>query len=236
MIIDFHSHILPGVDDGSRSVAESLQMLSVMADQGVDYVVATPHFYPNRTSAEEFFSKRAAAIRALATAAGRIPAIRYGAEMGFFNGMGNSDVLRRICITNTNLLLIEMPFRNWTERDVEELVQVIGRGITPILAHVERFYPYQHDLRPFQEVMQLPVYVQMNAGAVACRKDRRVVSKVISYGRPVLLGSDCHNLTSRIPNLQEGRNALQKKYGVSFLVKMDSLGERLLGVDHCFIE
>ena len=55
---DFHSHILPGVDDGSKSIEETLKMLELLSDQGVRRVVATPHFYPNHHSVEEFLEKR----------------------------------------------------------------------------------------------------------------------------------------------------------------------------------
>ena len=59
MVTDFHSHILPGIDDGSTSVEESIALLRMEAEQGVEHVVATPHFYPNYQSPEEFLQKRA---------------------------------------------------------------------------------------------------------------------------------------------------------------------------------
>ena len=56
-IIDFHSHILPGVDDGSQSVQESLAMLKMEAEQGIQHVIATPHFYPKHDSPEHFLER-----------------------------------------------------------------------------------------------------------------------------------------------------------------------------------
>ena len=58
MIVDFHSHVLPGIDDGSRSVEESLVMLKRMQDQGIAAVVATPHFYASHHFPEEFLERR----------------------------------------------------------------------------------------------------------------------------------------------------------------------------------
>ena len=58
-VIDFHSHILPGIDDGSKNVEESLQMLRMMAKQGITHVVATPHFYPQHDTPESFLKRRA---------------------------------------------------------------------------------------------------------------------------------------------------------------------------------
>ena len=57
-LTDFHSHILPGVDDGSTSVEESIAMLRMLSRQGVSHVVATPHFYPNYDDPEQFLRRR----------------------------------------------------------------------------------------------------------------------------------------------------------------------------------
>ena len=63
--VDFHSHILPSIDDGSRSVEESIGMLRAMAKQGITHVVATPHFYPQHDTPERFLKRRAEAEAAL---------------------------------------------------------------------------------------------------------------------------------------------------------------------------
>ena len=62
-MIDFHSHILPGIDDGSRSLETSLEMLRLSRKQGVDYIVATPHFYAMKDRTQEFFERRGQHIR-----------------------------------------------------------------------------------------------------------------------------------------------------------------------------
>ena len=65
MLSDFHSHILPGIDDGSKTVEESIALLRAEAEQGVKRVVATPHFYSNRDTMEGFLERRHAAVEAL---------------------------------------------------------------------------------------------------------------------------------------------------------------------------
>jgi protein-tyrosine phosphatase len=57
-VLDFHSHILPEVDDGSQSVDESILMINALAEQGIDRIVATPHFYANDESVSEFLVRR----------------------------------------------------------------------------------------------------------------------------------------------------------------------------------
>ena len=87
MIGDFHSHILPGVDDGSTSLEESLAMLTLEAEQGVRHVVATPHFYAHHDTPEAFLSRRAAAEAMLREALKdhpELPGFTVGAEVYFF--------------------------------------------------------------------------------------------------------------------------------------------------------
>lgn len=58
MIIDCHTHLLPGIDDGAKDLSTSLEMLNEEKKQGVDYVIATPHFYANRDKMEKFIDRR----------------------------------------------------------------------------------------------------------------------------------------------------------------------------------
>ena len=232
MIVDFHSHILPAVDDGSRNVHESLEMLRAMEQQKVDCVVATPHFYPNKIGLTDFLNNREKACDEIVSC--RLtgtPSIKCGAEVAFFRGIGKSEQLDCLCIENTKLLLLEMPFRNWMSHDLVEIERIIDKGIIPILAHVERYYSLQRDQSIFRAIMQLPLYIQLNAEAFSSFRMRRIAFKIIDCGRPILLGSDCHNMKERYPNLSAGRKALQKKYGESFLADMDFLGEILLSTD-----
>lgn len=232
MVIDFHSHILPALDDGSRSVQESAEMLRVMGRQGVDCLVATPHFYPDRTVLSDFLRERERAYKEIASCdLPNRPLLKHGVEVAFFRGIGKSERLDCLCIEDTELLLLEMPFRNWTLQDCAEIEEIMDKGIIPILAHVERYYALQRNLSAFQTIMRLPLYIQLNAEAFASFRMRRIVFEIIDCGRPILLGSDCHNVKERYPNLPAGRKALQKKYGESFLSGMDALGEMLLSTD-----
>ena len=84
-LIDFHSHIRPGIDDGARSPDESLKMLELMAAQGVSKVVSTSHFYPERESPESFLSRRAKAVGRLRTVMrDGLPDVYLGAEVAYF--------------------------------------------------------------------------------------------------------------------------------------------------------
>ena len=82
-MIDIHSHILPGIDDGSKNLRMSLGLIDMLIDQGIDTVAATPHFYADRVSVEKFLSRRQRAYESLAEAlenTPKAPKILLGAE------------------------------------------------------------------------------------------------------------------------------------------------------------
>ena len=112
-MIDFHSHILPSIDDGSKDVEMSLQMVALLQKQGVDTVCATSHFYATQRSPERFLQRRAEAYEALRAALPEdAPAIRLGAEVLYFPGISHMAALPQLCLEGTKLLLLEMPFES----------------------------------------------------------------------------------------------------------------------------
>ena len=128
-MIDLHSHILPRMDDGSRSTEESLQMLTALAAQGVTDVAATPHFYASENGPDRFLARRARSwqqLRPHLTAS--LPRVHLGAEVLFFEGIAAFDGLPRLCISGTDVLLLEMPFRPWNGRMLDELLELVGLG------------------------------------------------------------------------------------------------------------
>lgn len=229
-VIDFHSHILPGIDDGSKHMEMSKQMLKLYVQQGINTIVATPHFYASSMTLERFLERRETALLHLQTEAGQKEiCLLPGAEVAFFPGMGHAEGIEKLTIADTSLLLLEMPFRSWGRNEIREVEKLLERGMTPIMAHLERFYPYQRDKRIFRALYSLPVLVQVNAEALLNWKTRRLVLRLLKEGSVHLLGSDCHNTDSRPPNLEAGRKIIEKKLGDSYLMQIDRLGEEVLG-------
>lgn len=228
-VIDFHTHILPGIDDGSRSERMSLQMLHTAARGKVDVVVATPHFYASDTSVSRFLAERERSfVRLERCRRGSRPEIIPGAEVAFFSGIGRAEQIGRLCIEQTNLLLLEMPFSAWSEHDLWEIELLLDRGIQPVIAHLERFYRFQHDRNMIPMLLDMPVYVQINAECLLNWKTRHRGLKLFRSGQAHLLGSDCHNISSRPENLRQGRSVIAEKLGHSALREIDRLGTKLL--------
>ena len=230
-MIDFHSHILPGIDDGSRDVAESLQMISMLREQGVDTVVATPHFYANHHSVQRFCARRQAAYERLIEAIGITQAsaqIVLGAEVRYYEGISRLEGLTDLCIGGTRLLLLEMPMARWTEYTVRELVDLSCDGrIRLVLAHIERYYTLQ-SREVWQRLLDCGILMQTNAEFFTDWRTRGKAVRMLGDHRLHLLGSDCHNLTDRAPQILQAADRIRKKLGEEFLSEMNRFAAELL--------
>lgn len=230
-MIDFHTHILPAIDDGSRSIEQTKELLRQAQEQGIHHILATPHFYADRDSAGRFLKKREesfAEVKKLSEKGDWIPEIRTAAEVYYFPGIGKADVLPRLCMEGSRLLLLELPFAQWTSgiyRDVEDIID--KQKLTVMLAHVERYYEFQKDKRTWRDMFELPVYAQINAGSFLRHSKRSFALKFIKAGHQVLLGSDCHNPEIRPSNLKAGREVISKKLGDGVLEEIDARGRLL---------
>lgn len=217
MVTDFHSHILPGIDDGSRTVAESLEMLRMEAAQGIRNVVATPHFYPRQDSPETFLRRRAEAWEKLEAAMADVPGlpeIHMGAEVYYFPGISDCDALSQLTIGENRCILLEMPYTVWNDsmyREIEGIAE--KQGLTPVIAHVDRY------IRPFrthgvpERLMELPVLVQANASFFRNTGTRRMALRMLHRGQIHVLGSDCHDRKLRAPDLAEAVWIIREKLG-----------------------
>ena len=230
-IIDMHCHILPGVDDGAKDLETSLAMLEASRDQGVQCMVATPHFYATRDRMDAFLARRKAAWEALKLRMGfDLPKVILGAEVAFFQGISRADRLDALRIEGTNSMLLEMPFRPWSQDDVDEVSQIIGKhGYTIILAHIERYLAMHGNTDYIMDLLDMPVMVQINAESLLNWRQRGKMLKMLKKGDVHLLGSDCHDLHHRPPNLAEGREIVTKKLGPEYLDRIDRCAEDLLG-------
>lgn len=110
--VDFHTHILPGMDDGAKDLSVSLRMLGALRAQRVGAVALTPHFYPHRETLSAFLERRERAWQELsaAVAGGGYPALLPGAEVYLTPGLAEMD-LRALSMGEAGLLLVEMPRR-----------------------------------------------------------------------------------------------------------------------------
>ena len=224
--IDLHSHILPQLDDGSDSVEMSLAMLYQMAEQGVDVVCATSHYYAKYNSIPAFCERRAEALERLSSVlTAELPRVLPAAEVAYFPHMEEQD-LTPLCIQGTRTLMLEMPFADWTGLQLETVeALVLDCRYDVVLVHPERFCFSKSNKHKLEKLAELPIGLQVNAGSLLRWGTRRLALDILQMAHMPLLGSDCHNLTSRPPNLKEGRKVIMQKLGEAFLKKVDRYGE-----------
>lgn len=232
-MIDFHSHILPELDDGSGSVSESMALLREEMAQGVGHVAFTPHFYAHHSSVDGFLKRRERSLEKLKESFGEgqqaVPRMDVGAEVYYFPGIGKASMINKLCIKDRGVLLLEMPFVQWEEAMYEDIGYLIEkRSLTIILAHIERYYAFQKDKSVWCRILGLPLYPQINAGSLVKWKKRRLCLELLKNDDRIVLGSDCHNMQMRRPNLKAGREVIEKKLGRVRLEEMDALSERIL--------
>ena len=231
-MIDFHSHILPGVDDGSKSTSMSLDMLASLRKQGADTVAATSHFYATQRSVRRFLERREQAWSRLRERLPEdAPRILLGAEVLYFPGIAHMEELEELCLEGTDLLLLEMPFTAWSEYMVREVDELARSGrVTLMLAHIERYF-YEQPRSVWDGFLENGVYMQSNAEFFNSLRTRRRALQLLESGYIHALGTDCHNMGSRAPRLAEARRRIEKRLGPEILEDLDSLAELLLRKD-----
>jgi len=229
MRIDFHSHILPELDDGARSVEESLGLLELLKGDNVDAVVATPHLYLHRQSVEKFLARRERSVRMLSEAVqGRdLPQVIVGAEIYFANAL-NELPLDELCIGDTDYVMIELPYNTFSRTFINtftDFVNCCEKRI--ILAHIERYFDYnQADY--MEEIMSFDVLSQVNCDSVENIRSRKLFGKLIKSGKVHLLGTDLHSIDRRPPMFGKAERYIRRKVSDKAFEKMMTTAEGIL--------
>ena len=231
-VVDFHTHILPGIDDGSSSVEESLAMLQMEKEQGASLVVATPHFYPQNDRPEKFLQRRKAAFEQLTEKISpddKLPQIILGAEVYYFKGLGQWEGLRDFAIENTNYLLLEMPMVKWDSRMYDDIYDIYrSQGLVPIIAHLDRYINIFNVKGVVDNLSELPVAIQANAGFFLDKSSKRLALKLLKNNVINIIGTDCHNIQSRKPNLKAALETIEQQLGEEYIKRINLAGEKIL--------
>ena len=191
LTLDYHAHVLPGCDHGSDSVETSRKQLAMAAAARVRTVCATPHFYAHKESIPSFLQRREASARLLReNLTADAPQLQLGAEVLICDGMERLDGLPRLCRSETNELLIEMPFYQWPEAIWDTLYALCERrDIKIVLAHAERYPP-----EAIEQLIRDNVALQLNSECLTRPLHRKRYLTWIKNGSVKYLGSDIHML------------------------------------------
>lgn len=199
---DLHSHILPELDDGSKSLDMSLEIIRRLSKQNVKNLCFTPHFYTNEESLESFLAKRDMSVNKLIP---NLPEdINYcvGAEVYVTDFLFNNSDLSKICYGNSKYILCEFSFGcHFQTQTMNQFYKLQSTyGLKPVLTHIERYYNLMDNEGLIEDLVEDGIIIQSNVGAFKGFSQKRKLLKYIKRGYISVLGTDCHSLTRGNPD------------------------------------
>lgn len=222
---DIHNHILPGVDDGSGSMTETLRLVQLEHNQGVRNLVFTPHyrkgmFEISLDDKEEVFH------RTCETLADHFPDMKFYLGCEYFASPHMMDRITsdpRYRMPNGHMALVEFPYTaefDFIAKTVEKLQRA---GIIPVIAHFERYQCLQKDVALVHLLKEADAVLQMNCNAILGKEGfrmKRFCKNALKDEVVDLIASDAHNTSDRSVHIQETAELLRKKYGEDEVTKL----------------
>lgn len=207
-MIDMHTHILWGVDDGADSLETAGKLLSQCVSQGVDCVVCTPHQDKMIHRTEELRCEFDSFLKQVSD----IPVRLYlGAEILYYDGMVN-DLVEGELLTmgGTNYVLVEFPVTCTSEDICNAVYELSLANYVAIVAHIERYI----NLAPqdYFAIKNEGALIQINASAFAHKGLRRKIKYLLKNKLIDFIASDCHDLDYRNVDFSEAREYVKKKF------------------------
>ncbi len=234
-MIDFHSHILPGIDDGSKSPEMSMEIINNGLNEGVNKFIFTPHFYDHRQSYEDFIINRKKAVIALKSfyeeKGVEMPDFLIGAEVALSENTPFSNNLSNLCIEGTELLLLEIPYSQYANWVPQALYTIMyEKDVTPVIAHLDRYIDSRGHKQLIEEIIKMDIPIQLNVSAFLTRKSRKLVKRLLENGNTIVLGSDVHNLTTRPYEITNAKEIALKKFKYDIFEMLTENTEELLNI------
>lgn len=223
--IDMHSHILPGVDDGARSVDEMKEMLRIAYDEGIRCIIATPHYHPRRgKEPPKKLREQAALLRTEAHAIDEKFRIYLGTEIYFGQEVVEKLKNKQILTMNgRNYVLVEFSPSDSSDYICQSVQKLQVNGYEVIIAHVERYDSIVSDMGQVCRLREMGVRLQVNAGSITGEngwKTKKVIKKLMREDMVFCVGTDAHRSEGRAPRMRDAANYVEKKYGEAYMRKI----------------
>ncbi len=218
-LFDMHCHILPGVDDGSKNMEMSLDMLQIAYEEGTRNILLTPHYMigRNRYKSAKELDERFEELKDAAKE--RFPELRLylGNEILYEEGVVNLLKSGEIHTMNgTRYVLVEFNVRT-PFRQIREAIRLLSEArYWPIIAHVERYQSVTKRMDHIEEMIDMKALLQMNISSIEggfLNENKRWCRKLLKEGYITFLGTDAHNVDSRAPYTQDYIPWLRKHCG-----------------------
>lgn len=213
--LDIHCHILPGVDDGSKDEQMTRQMLQMTYNQGVRTIVATPHYYPGQTKTSggeirELVAKVDAIAKKIDEEMSVLPGNEILYEEGIVQGLKSGEILT---LADSRYVLVEFLPQESKRRIEEGVRRLLEAGYAPVIAHVERVDELFNNEFFAKFLHQMGCYMQVNTTTLMggfFDGNAKKAKLWIQKGYVQFLGSDCHNVSSRAPLMEDAVRKIGK--------------------------
>jgi protein-tyrosine phosphatase len=201
-VIDLHSHILPGVDDGPATIEQSLEIARRAAADGVRVIAATPHVRDDYPTSAETMERLVGEVRAAIQEADIPIDVRPGGEIAidWLDRLSDDDIGRFGLGGSPRYLLVEFPYSGWPLALHEWVFRLVTREITPVIAHPERNADVQHNPEELRPLVDAGALVQITAASLdgrIGRSSRGAAVELLDRGLAHLLASDAHTADVR---------------------------------------
>ncbi|WP_017210841.1 CpsB/CapC family capsule biosynthesis tyrosine phosphatase [Clostridium beijerinckii] len=215
MIVDIHSHIIPGIDDGSKDMEMTLEMLRNAEKDGVKEIVATPHYlleYGEATIDE--VRNYVKEINNILVEENIDIKVYSGQEVYYTEKIIEYYMQGAIgTINDSRYMLIEFPMRKFDESIFDTLYELQVRNIVPVIAHPERYFPIIEDPKNINKFINEGYLFQVNAGSIDGRfgeKVQKTANALLNNGIYNFIGSDAHNINRRNTGLSTALDLINK--------------------------
>jgi protein-tyrosine phosphatase len=216
-MIDIHTHILPGVDDGATNMAEALQIARIAVEDGTSHMFATPHHNHFKPIYRQQLVERVASLQAELDNANIpltiIPGYELRLHQGLFEDWDNQFAGP---LGDSRYVLSEPPFYNYDSQISDVLYELFERGYIPILAHPERIIPIQRNISLIEPFLARGGLTQITAESLTSRPaytGRVVAEQMLRQGMVHIIASDAHNTDNRPPIMTKARDMAAKIVG-----------------------
>ncbi len=219
-MIDIHSHILPGMDDGARSRDEALEMLRYAECDGIEKMVLTPHLFRGEFEGKNpgVFSRKTQSLKRHLKTAGIHIELFCGAEVHISHDLISKirDHREHLVISGTSYMMVEFPSDHIFSGIKDLFFEIMNEAITPIIAHPERNSVFMHKPQLLVELERMGSLAQVNRGSFLGLYGKRVrefVFNILDWNLVHFIGSDSHNLRSLVPKLSDAVKMAAERIG-----------------------
>lgn len=232
-MIDFHSHIIPEIDDGSRSIEETMLLLEEAQKAGFTKIISTSHYLEDHYEFNESSRKQFLDMLKIGASNLKLDLELYlGSEI--YTSYDIVDLLKEhkaSTINGTNYVLIELPMQSELPNLKNVIYELLGNGYIPIIAHPERYSYVKEDPNLLLEYIELGVLFQANYGSIIGmygKEAQKTVRLLLKHDMIHFLGSDVHRPKTIYSKMPEIKQELQKVLERDKLKKLTKINPQLV--------